>query len=60
VGPGQDLDRLGQLAVASDWAVVVPVGADQVGQDLGIASIGLGPRGLMAVAVAADGQRLTA
>jgi hypothetical protein len=43
VGPGQDLDRLGQGAVAGDWAVVVAVGPDQVGQDLGISSIGLGP-----------------
>jgi len=43
VGPGQDLDRLGQLAVAGDRAVVVPVGPDQVGQDLGIGSIGLAP-----------------
>jgi hypothetical protein len=58
VGPGQDLDRLGQLAVAGDRAVVVPVGPDQVGQDLGIPGIGLGPRGGMAVAVAADGQRV--
>jgi hypothetical protein len=43
VGAGQDLDRLGQLAVAGDGAVVVPVGPDQVGQDLGIGSIGLAP-----------------
>jgi hypothetical protein len=56
VGPGQDLDRLGRLAVTGDRAVVMAVGPDQVGQDLGISSIGLGPRGLMAVAVAADRQ----
>jgi hypothetical protein len=57
VGAGQDLDRLGQLAVAGDGAVVVPVGPDQVGQDLGVPGIGLGARDGVAVAVAAGGQR---
>src|SRR4029453_9746261 len=57
-GGGQNLDRLGQLAVTSDRAVVVPVGPDQVGQDLGVPCIGLGTRNGVAVAVAADGQRV--
>jgi hypothetical protein len=42
VGAGLHLDRLGQVAVAGDRAVVV-VGPDQVGQDLGVGGIGLGP-----------------
>jgi hypothetical protein len=58
VGAGQDLDRLGQLAVAGDGAVVVPVGPDQVGQDLGVPGIGPGARDGVAVAVAAGGQRV--
>jgi hypothetical protein len=43
VGTGQHLDRLGQRAVAGDLAVVVAVGADQVGQHLGVAAVRLGP-----------------
>jgi hypothetical protein len=58
VGAGQHLDRLGQLTVPGDRAVVVPVGPDQVGQHLGVPRIGLGPRHLVAVAVAADRQRI--
>lgn len=46
VGAGQDLDRLGERAVAGDLAVVVAIGADQIGQHLGVASVGLGPRHL--------------
>ena len=55
VRPGQHLDRLGQRAVAGDLAVVVPVGADQVGQHLGIPAVGLRPRAAVPAAVAADG-----
>jgi hypothetical protein len=54
VGAGQHLDRLGQGAVAGDLAVVVPVGADQVGQHLGVAAVGLGPGAAVAAAVVAD------
>jgi hypothetical protein len=54
VRPGQHLDRLGERAVAGDRAVVVPVGADQVGQHLGVAPVGLGPGGAVPAAVAAD------
>jgi len=42
VGPGQHLDRLGRAAVAGDPAVVVPVGAYQIGQQFGVRRIGLG------------------
>ena len=55
---GQDLDRLGLGAVAGDRAVVVPVGADQVGEQLGVAGIGLRAGDLMAVAVAGDRERV--
>ncbi len=34
---GQHLDRLGELAVPGDRAVLVPVGADQIGQHLRVA-----------------------
>ena len=53
VGAGQHFDRLDLWAVAGDRAVVVAVGADQVGQHLGVAAVGLGPRAAMAAAVAA-------
>jgi len=42
VGPGQHLDRLGRAAVAGDPAVVVPVGAYQIGRQFGVRRIGLG------------------
>ena len=51
MGPGQHFDRLGIGAVASDAAVVVPVGAYQIGQQFGVAGIGFGSRNVMAVAV---------
>ena len=56
--PGEHLDRLGLGAVAGDRAVVVPVGADQIGQQLGIAGIGFGARDVVAVAVAGHRQRV--
>ena len=58
VCPGQDLDRLDVWAVAGQRAVVVAVGADQVGQQLGVAGIGFRSRDLMAVAIAGDRQRV--
>src|SRR3546814_19797671 len=39
---GEHLDALGQIAVASDLAVVVPVGADQLGEQLGVTWVGFG------------------
>lgn len=38
--PGQDLDRLDVWAVAGDRAVVVPVSAGQVGEQLGVTRVG--------------------
>ena len=52
------LDRLGLSAVAGQRAVVVPVGADQIGQQLGVTGIGLRAGDLMAVAIAGHGQRV--
>ena len=56
VSSGQDLDRLGLCAVARQRAVIVPVSADQIGEQLGIAGIGFRAGDLMAVAVAGHGQ----
>ena len=58
VGPGEHLDRLDDLAVAGDRAMVVPVGAHQVGQQLGVAGIGLRARDVVAVAIAGGGHRV--
>jgi hypothetical protein len=43
MGPGQDLHRLSQVAVAGDGAVVVGIRAGQLGQHPGVAGIGLAP-----------------
>jgi hypothetical protein len=40
------LTAFGQRAVTGDLAVVVPVGADQISQHLGIPAVRLGPVGL--------------
>jgi hypothetical protein len=58
VRPGQDLNGARELGVAGDRAMVVSVGADQIGEQLGVAGVRLGPRGGVAVAVAADRQRV--
>ena len=55
---GEHLDRFRLGAVAGDRAVVVPVGADQIGQQLGVGGIGLGARDVVAVAVAGHRQRV--
>ena len=56
--PGQDLDRFSGGAVAGDRTVVMPVGAHQISQELGVPGIGLGPRYGVAVAVAGSRQRI--
>ncbi len=43
MGPGEHLDRLGLVAVAGDLAMIVPVGAHQIGQQFGIGCIRLRP-----------------
>jgi hypothetical protein len=58
MGAGQHLDRLGQRTVAGDLAVVMAIGADQIGQHLGVPAVGLGPGAAVPVAVAAHGVRI--
>ena len=56
--PGQHLDRLDQARVAGHLAVMMPVGADQIGQHPRIPTVGLGPRGGVPLPVAAGRQRI--
>jgi len=56
VGTSEDLDRLDPIAVARHRPVVVGVGPDQIGEQLGIARVRFGPGDGVAVAVAADRQ----
>ena len=58
MGPGEHLDRLRVETVAGDRAMVVPIGADQIGQQFGIGGIGFGPRDVVAVAIAGHRQRV--
>jgi hypothetical protein len=58
MGAGENFDRFGIGAVAGDAAVVVPVGADQIGQQFGIGGIGFGARDVVAVAVVGHRQRV--
>jgi hypothetical protein len=44
VHPGHDLDCGGLVAVPGHGAQLVGVGADQVGQDMGVTGVALGPR----------------
>ena len=54
----QHLDRLGRLGVSGHRTMVVAIGADQVGQQLGVAGVRLGSRGGVTIPVAVDGQRV--
>jgi hypothetical protein len=58
VGSSEDLDRLGQVAVPGDRAVVVGVGAGQLGQHLGVARVGLGARRRVPLPIAACRHRV--
>jgi hypothetical protein len=55
---GQHLDRLGQPRIPPHRPVVMPVGADQIGQHSRIPAIRLGPRDGGALPVAAGRQRI--
>ena len=46
--PRQHFDRLDRGGVPSDQAVVVPVGAHQIGQQFGICGVGLRARNVVA------------
>src|SRR5512142_207506 len=56
--PREYLHRLRQFAVAGDRSVVVPVGADQIRQDLRVAGIGFRARRRVAGSVAAHRARV--
>ena len=56
--PGQDLDRLDSFRVSSDRPVVVAVGADHVGQDLGVTGIGLRSRGRVPIPIPRGRHRI--
>jgi hypothetical protein len=58
VGPGEDLDRLDQLAVTGNGSVVVMIGAGQFRQHPGITRIGLRPRGRVPLPIARHRQRV--
>lgn len=56
--PGQHFDSLGIGGVTSNTAVVVSIGADQIGQQFGVGGIGLGSGDVVAVAVTGGGHRV--
>ena len=58
MSPGQHLDRLDSWAVTGDQAMVVPVGAHQIGEQFGVAGIGLRSRDVVAIPVAGRCQRV--
>lgn len=58
VRPREHLDRLGEIGVACHLPVVVTVRADQIGEHLRIARIGLGAGGGVTVAVPGDRERV--
>jgi len=58
VTASQHLDCLRGRAVPGQRAVVVPVGADQIGQQLGVPGIGLRPGQVVPVPVAGHHQRI--
>jgi hypothetical protein len=51
VRPSEHLHRLGELGVTGHLPVVLAVGAHEIGQDLGISRVGLGPGDGVAVPV---------
>jgi len=56
--PGGDLDRPARSLSPATPPVVVPVGASQVGEHLGVAAVGLRARQRMTVAVAVHRPRV--
>jgi len=58
VGSGQDLDRLGQIAITSYGPVDVAIGPGQLGQDPGVTGVGLRPRGRVPLPIARHQQRV--
>ena len=60
MGSGEHLDRLGQLAIGRDVAVLVAIGPDQIGQHAARRPGRSWRRRGVAVAVAADANGLIA
>ena len=58
VGAGEYPHLGGFVTVAGDRPVVVAVGADQIGEDLGVAGVGLGAADVVALAVAGHRARV--
>ena len=54
----ENLDALRVGAVTSEEAMVVPIGAHQISQHLGVTGIGFRARDIMAVAIASHRQRV--
>jgi hypothetical protein len=52
----EHLHSLSEITVASDATMVLPVGPNQVGEDLRVTAVGLRTRGGMPVTVSADGE----
>jgi len=55
---GQQLHRVGQIAVPGDWAVMVTVETDDLRQDMRVAGVALGPRGGVPLPVARRRERV--
>ena len=65
VSPSEQLDPFDQIRITGHGPMVVPVSAHQIGQDLGVTGIRLGPRGGVAISIAgrshwAHGKNLVA
>jgi len=55
---GQQLHRVGQIAVPGDWAVMVAVETDDLRQDMRVAGVALGSRGGVPLPVAGRRERV--
>ena len=58
MGSGDDLDPLDELGVPWDLTMIVPVGAHEIGQHLGITRVRLCPRDGVAVPIPRGGHRV--
>jgi hypothetical protein len=56
--PGEGFDRVGQLGISGDRPVMLPVGAHQIRQHLGVAGVAFRTRGDMPFAVTRRRQRV--
>ena len=56
--PGKQFDRFGELGIPGDLAVVVTVGAHDVGEHLGVTGVRFRSRGRVPIAIAVHRQRI--